>query len=380
MKILLYSHVFHPSTGGVETVSIELAQGFARSGIECKVLTRTPREPGRAFPFEVIDNPDGKRSRELVRWADVVLFNGATLSLTPWVLLYRKPFVWVHTAYQAACIDGAGWYDGARAPLTPLASVRHHAALRGWKHVVRDALKLGLRRFVATWLVTKHVAITDWMQQANPLPRQVRIYNPFPTERFEAASGATQAPEFDFLYLGRLVSEKGVDTLVKAFATVVSQRLNAPPRLVIIGDGERRAELEALAERLDVASSIVFAGNQHGAALVDWVSKGRIAVVPSVWCEPMGGVVVEMMAAGRNLIVSERGGLAECMGDAGLVFANGDDEALARRMLQLLDDPALQAVQSARAKERALEFAPGPLVEQYIRMLAEIAGPRTPHG
>jgi glycosyltransferase involved in cell wall biosynthesis len=370
MKVLLYSHAFSPSTGGVETVSMQLAEGFTRHGLECKVVTQTPRETGKTFVFELIDRPDSRRVRELVGWADVVLFNGASLALQPWLLLSRKPFIWVHVGYQTACIDGAGWFDGAPAPLTPWASVRYHAKRRGWARVWRDALKLALRRFVATQLVDTNVAITGWMERANPLPRQIHIYNPFPTDRYAAAaSHEGPTPEFEFLYLGRLVSEKGIDTLLRAFAQIVARRASAPPRLLIIGDGDRRAALEALARELGVAPRVVFAGNQRGDALIDWVCKGRIAVIPSAWYEPMGGVVVELMAAGRNLIVSRDGGLAECMGDAGLSFANGDADALAKCMLELLDDPALRASQSARAKARALEFAPGRFIDQYVALL-----------
>ena len=126
MKVLLYSHAFHPSTGGVETVSMALAEGFTRRGIECKVVTRTPRDPAQEFPFELIDNPRTAQIRALVRWADVILFNGASLALQPWVLLSRKPFLWVHVGYQAGCIDGAGWHDNQRTPLTPWASFLHH--------------------------------------------------------------------------------------------------------------------------------------------------------------------------------------------------------------------------------------------------------------
>ncbi|MGJ7505855.1 glycosyltransferase family 4 protein [Variovorax sp. GT1P44] len=378
MKILLYSHAFYPSTGGVETVSMELAEGFTSLGFECKVVTRTPLEPGTSFEFEVVANPGSRDARELVKWADVILFNGATLALLPWVLLYRKPFVWVHVGYQAACIDGAGWQDGKPAPLTPFASIVHHATLRGWAPALREGLKLGVRRLVARHVVTKNVAITRWMAHANRLPRQVHIYNPFPVERFEAVGGEVAAPEFEFLYLGRLVSEKGIDTLLKAFAGVVARHPVAPPRLLIIGDGDRRAEIEALALELEVESSVVFAGNRRGQDLVHWVSKGRIGVVPSAWYEPMGGVVVELMAAGRNLIVSKHGGLAECMGNAGLVFTNGDHEELGERMTHLLNNPELQAVQSARGRKRAKEFAPAPLVDQYVALLREITGEAPP--
>ena len=370
MKVLLYSHAFHPSTGGVETVSMALAEGFARRGIECKVVTRTPRDPARQFPFELIDNPGTAKIRALVGWADVILFNGASLAMQPWVLLSGKPFLWVHVGYQAGCIDGAGWFDNQRTPLTPWASFRHHfrrSPVRG----LRDGLKLLLRRIVAERFVTRNVAITQWMDKALPLPRQVQIYNPFPIERF-AAIGDPAGAEFDFMFLGRLVSEKGVDTLIRAFAEV-AERHQEPVRLLIIGDGDRRAELTGLAAEMGVSDSVVFAGQHQGDSLAQWVAKGRIAVLPSVWYEAMGGVAVELMAAGRNLIVSEHGGLAECMGDAGMVFPNGDAAALAACMLRLLNDRALCAQQAARARERAARFAPEPFIDQYVALLEQVA-------
>ena len=371
MKVLLYSHVFHPSVGGVETVSRSLVEGFVAKGVDCKVVTQTPAGEETRFPFEVVRQPSSQRVRELIRWADVVLFNGASLALQPWVLLYRKPFIWVHVGYQASCIDGAGWVDNAPAPLEPFASVLFHARRSGWARGLKDGLKLLLRRGIAKFGVTRNVAITRWMDKTLPLPRQVQIYNPFPIERFHAAD--RDGPEFAFFYLGRIVQEKGVDTLIRAFAKVV-QRGRGVPRLLLIGDGSARAEIERLVAELGIAPSVVFAGSQSGPALVDWVAKGMIGVIPSAWYEPMGGVAVELLAAGKSLIVSAKGGLAECVGDAGLVFPNGDDEALDAQMQRVLDDPVLRATQTAKARERAKAFMPARFVDQYVDLLREVSG------
>src|SRR5215207_5138950 len=166
MKVLLYSHVFHPSVGGVETVSRALVEGFVAQGVDCKVITQTPADERGAFSFEVIRRPEGKRVRQLLRWADVVLFNGASLALQPWVLLYRKPFVWVHVGYQASCVDGAGWVDGKPAPLTPFASFVFHTRRAGYARGLKEGMKLLLRRGIAKRGVTRNVAITEWMNKA----------------------------------------------------------------------------------------------------------------------------------------------------------------------------------------------------------------------
>jgi glycosyltransferase involved in cell wall biosynthesis len=209
------------------------------------------------------------------------------------------------------------------------------------------------------------------MARAQPLPRQVQIYNPFPLDRFRHAAAPEQAP-FDFVYLGRMVSEKGVDTLIQGFARVVAQSA-VRPRLLLIGDGDRTAEMAHLARTLGVEADVRFAGRQTGEALVHWVGQGAIGIVPSAWQEPMGGVAIELMAAGRGLIVSEQGGLAECAGDAALVFANGDADALAGCMLRLLADPQLRRELSQRALQRAALFAPDRFVDQYVALLRECA-------
>lgn len=372
MNVLLYSHAFDPSLGGVETVSRTLAEGFVARGVGCKVVTQTPG-PGASFPFEVIRQPGGQQVGDLVRWADVVLLNGATLALQPAVLRSRKPFVWVHVGYQAASIDGAGWVDGERSPLTPWASFAYHARRGGLAGGVQQGLKLLVRRCFARFLVTRNIAITRWMDRMMPLPRQVQIYNPFPIDQFRAAGG--RETDHDFFYLGRIVQEKGIDTLIRAFATVV-QRSATAPRLLLIGDGTARDSIERLVDELGVRQHITFAGKQSGAALVDWVARGCIGVLPSIWYEPMGGVAVELLAAGKSLIVSEQGGLAECVGDAGLSFPNGDADALAARMLQVLGDPALQQTLEARARARAEAFAPAPLIDQYVALLRELVARR----
>ena len=368
-KILLYSHYFYPSVGGIETVSLALAEGFLRNNIECKIITKTPTEGERIFPFEIVRCPGFKRQIELIKWADVVLFNGVSLALQPWIIFYKKPFVWVHAGYQVSCIDGLGWVDGAKAPLKPFSSLLYHMRLKGLGSTIKDGGKLYLKRFVAKYLVSKNIAITDWIKNVQPLPRQVRIYNPFPVKQFQASSNAVA--EYDFMFLGRIVSEKGVGTLLKSFALV--HQNNPDLKLLIIGDGGWRDKMELLTAELNIDKSVTYVGNKSGMELVNWVSKGKIAIIPSEWFEPMGGVVIELMAAGKNIIVSEYGGLNECLGDAGLNFPNGNHESLALQMIKLITDEDLMRLQRERAIKRIELFNPEIFILEYIDLLKSLA-------
>lgn len=369
MKVLLYSHSFHPALGGIETVSLTLASGFVSSGLECKVVTKSESGSPDFFPFAVYRNPKIRKQLSLIKWADIILFNGISLALQPWVIIYNKPLIWVHAGYQVSCIDGCGWVKGKKAPLSPLESIIYHVRFSGWKEGSKGALKLIAKRLVARYLVSANVAITKWMFDQQKLPRQVQIYNPFPLESFIQDPDAD--PEFDFLYLGRIVSEKGVSTLILAFSEVVKKQKN-PSKLLIIGDGEWKEKIVKLSIESGVSPYITFAGKKSGKELIDFLSKGKIAIVPSEWFEPMGGVALELMAAGKNLIVSEFGGLNECVGDAGLTFKNGDHKGLALCMTKLLNDRSLQARQLKYFKERIKLFLPSKFVTQYILLMQEV--------
>jgi glycosyltransferase involved in cell wall biosynthesis len=133
------------------------------------------------------------------------------------------------------------------------------------------------------------------------------------------------------------------------------------------------AQMQQLARSLGVEEDVHFAGRQSGQELVDWVGQGAVGIVPSAWEEPMGGVAIELMAAGRGLIVSQRGGLAECAGDAGLLFANGDADALAGCMRRILAEPQLRHTLGQRALQRAGQFAPDRFIDQYIELLRATA-------
>lgn len=366
MKVLLFSYSFWPSVGGIETVTEILAQEFVKLNIECKVVTVTPSDTPGSFTFPVVRNPRMKEVIKLVKWADIILYNGVSLKLQPWPLLLRKPFIWIHAGYQVCCIDGLGWWQNQKAPITPLESIRFHLKYRGLRSGVIGMVKLATKRFFAIYLVRRNVAITEWMMETLNLPNQVQIYNPFPLTDYLISPNLT--PEFDFIYLGRIVSEKGVGTLLHAF-NIVLQKKNFSSRLLIIGDGDHRSSMEKLASDLDISSYVSFVGKKRGEKLHSAIATGRIAIVPSEWFEPMGVVALELMTAGKNLIVSEFGGLKECVGDGGITFPNGNQNSLADRMIELLHDEALREEQLKKFRTTVKKFEPSNSISQYITML-----------
>ncbi|GAT31752.1 glycosyltransferase [Terrimicrobium sacchariphilum] len=139
------------------------------------------------------------------------------------------------------------------------------------------------------------------------------------------------------LFLGRLSSEKGVAQLIEAWSLL---KTRGKQRLIIAGDGPERAALERLAQKLD-AKNVEFRGfidrNEQTAL---W-RESRASVVPSIWEEPFGMVVLEAWSKGRAVIANRIGALPEIIdhGVNGLLAQPFSPEALASQMDEMLRNP-----------------------------------------
>jgi glycogen(starch) synthase len=99
VKILLSSYVFSPSVGGIETVSALLAPEFVRAGHDVILVTKTRRDDGKSWPFQVYRDPAPAMFIELTRCCDVFFQNNISLQLA-WPLLFvSRPWVISHSTW-----------------------------------------------------------------------------------------------------------------------------------------------------------------------------------------------------------------------------------------------------------------------------------------
>jgi len=149
------------------------------------------------------------------------------------------------------------------------------------------------------------------------------------------------APEASaVLLVGRLLlAEKGQDVMLKALPALLFARPDTV--LLLAGDGPDRIAAERLADELGVAARVRFLG--HREDVPDLLAACDIVVAPSTCEEAFGLVALEAHAAGRPVVVSDAGGLAEVVTDEanGLHARRGDPAALTAAVRRLLDDPAL---------------------------------------
>jgi glycosyltransferase involved in cell wall biosynthesis len=156
-----------------------------------------------------------------------------------------------------------------------------------------------------------------------------------------------------FVYLGRLVPEKGVATLIQAAA-------RARVRLIVVGTGADEAKLHELAAAS--GGDIRFTGHLSGERLREATASARGIVVPSEWYENAPISVMEAYACGRPVIGARIGGIPELIreGETGLLFESGNVAALTETLAraQGLSAPALDAMGRTGREWMRTDFTP----------------------
>ncbi|HEU0052897.1 MAG TPA: glycosyltransferase, partial [Longimicrobium sp.] len=171
------------------------------------------------------------------------------------------------------------------------------------------------------------------------------------------------------LMVSRLVKEKDMADLVEMERLL--QAAGSRHRLVLVGDGPMRGELEKL------IPDAFFAGHQTGEALARWYASGDVFVFPST-TETFGNVILEAHASGLPAVVVDRGGPPDLVapGETGWIARPNDPADLAAHVRRLLDDPAERARMGRRAREEAASrdwsVINGRLLESY-RAVVEAA-------
>jgi len=154
-------------------------------------------------------------------------------------------------------------------------------------------------------------------------------------------------------YVGRLVREKGVDLLLRAAAG-----LEGEWRLWILGHGPERERLVALARKLGIAGRVTFEGLIPSTQMPDFYPQLDVLVLPSRtrpnWKEQFGRVLIEAMACGVPVVGSDSGEIPHVIGEAGLIFPEGDVAALRSMLARLQADSALREELAPRGRARVL--------------------------
>ena len=372
-KLLIYSADFWPAVGGVQSVVMTQAQGFASReharDFECTVVTETPAETpsDSGLPFRVVRKPNLMQLAYLLWRSDLVHLAGPALRPLILSCLFRKKIVVEHHGFHAVCPNGLLFHEPTRTacPGHFVAGVHDecwkcNAGSGRWRSLVLWALTFFRRGFCR--LVSANIVPTRWLNELLHLPRT-----------FVVAHGVAERPVVPFahlngskfVFIGRLVSTKGVDLLFRASAELLRKGVQC--RLVIIGDGPERKNLELLCSELGLAQKVDFAGHVAEKEVEALLSDAVALVVPSRAGEVFGLVAAETMMRGRSVIAPEAGSLAEVVGETGREFAPGDAMSLADCMERFLRSPEVAIELGARARQRSFElFRADQMVDSHL--------------
>lgn len=331
MNILIYSPLFYPSIGGIETTVSILAHEFVKQGHAVKLVSQVPAIDSKFFPFEVIRNPGWQKLLKLMSWCDIY-FQGCISLKGLWPLLtIRRPWVVTHQTWYCRPDGSLGW---------------------------QDYLKRFLTHFSIN--IPASFALAEQVKALSTV-----IPNPYREDIFYEMPEIPRDQEL--VFLGRLVSDKGADLLLEALANL--KQLGVTPRLTIIGSGPEEFKLHHQVKQLGIVEQVDFVGVKIEYELAQLLNAHKILVVPSLWPEPFGIVALEGIACGCVVIGSERGGLKDAIGPCGVTFPNGDVKALTQVLFNLLIHPEQLSTYREEVELHLSRHTKAAVTKAYLQIL-----------
>lgn len=217
------------------------------------------------------------------------------------------------------------------------------------------------------------------------IPPGVDIHHFYPIPPDEAKEAVGISPDERMaLFVGRIEPLKGVDTLIRAMATVKQKcrTFVCPHNLVIIGGDSEEDEdsmsdemvrLQKLCKDLGLDEMVLFLGKRSQQTLPYYYSAAEVVVMPSFY-ESFGMVALEAMACGTPVIASRVGGLAFLIkdGETGFFVPAQDPEALATRLRSIFNNASLRKQMGVKAAAYARDFNWEQITTQIIGVYQEI--------
>jgi glycosyltransferase involved in cell wall biosynthesis len=385
MKVLLVND-YAPRFGGAERMVFRLRDLLQARGHEARVFASNAGGPadadyscaGTLGSFRTLlqsANIDAARSmrRAIAEFRpDAVYVKLFLTQLSPLILpaLRGVPAVYHAAWYRAVCPTGTKLLpNGSECGDQPGTACYRHGCLplRDWAPLMGQMAlwrrwRGAFARIVANSEWTRRVLVEGGLDPVGVIPNGVPVV---------PCRGPLTTPPAA-MFAGRLIREKGVDVMLRAFASLNMH----DARLVIAGDGPERGALEALSRSLGLDGRVTWRGHEDTESLEAASSTAWVNVVPSLWAEPFGLSTVEAAMRGTATIASASGGSTEIIvsGETGWLTPPGDTGALADAMWRVLTDRALAESIGDAARRRALaEYNEDLFADRILAILRQLA-------
>jgi glycosyltransferase involved in cell wall biosynthesis len=237
----------------------------------------------------------------------------------------------------------------------------------GWKGRLRSALG----RRASAVVANSTTGAAYWQRHSPRVPVRV-VHNGIPVREIEACAPrpwvAADGTQRDFLlFAGRLEPQKNLVTLLRALA-IANRR--TPVHAVWCGAGSLRTDLEALAQRLGLADRVTFLGQQP-AEVVWGLMKSAVGFTFVSWYEGLPNVIMEAVACGCPLVLSDISAHRELLSEAQFVDpASAEDIAAA--IARVVSHPQRNRRAAQQAAARAMQWSIARMADAYEDVYASI--------
>jgi glycosyltransferase involved in cell wall biosynthesis len=330
MRVAILVKEFPPDViGGTETQTKRLAAAIESDGDhEVTVFTKSyPTSEEADTPYELVRVP----TWHLTPFISTLTFVVAALLL----------LLWRHREFdvlQSMMIYPTGFVGYL---CSQLVGLRYFAWIRGGDYYFMK------ENPVKRWTIRTVLADTLVLVQTDRVRADVR--REFPQSTLQVLGNGVDIPEETadgdaVVFVGRLEAQKGVNILLAAMDGLDEQ-------LIVVGDGSERDRLEAKAVDLDVAAE--FVGEVPPEAVAEQLRRGKLFVLPSVRGEGLPNAMLEAMAVGLPVVVTDTGGVADGVreGETGYVVDPNDVEQLRNRIQELCADDDTREQMGTAARE-----------------------------
>lgn len=380
MRISIVTGTFHPEAGGPPRYLYRLATGLVDRGHKVRVATYGEPTPNDRYPFPVIrvsrQQPIPVRLARLSMLAlhdgysaDLIFANDYGLPPTLANLIARKPLV-------MKIVSDFAWEYGIRHGLIP-----SDTTLSDFQR-----LRIPRRLGVVRRLQALYARLADAVVVPSAYLRGIVLGWGVDAERLHVVHNAVDSPRYPspgesrltlglptdanlIVTVARLVPWKGVDDVIQAAAKLRSSGRKV--HLAVVGDGERRPELEALARGL--GGAVTFAGEVSHDMVGAYLRSADVFTLASTY-EGFSHVLLEALAAERPVVATAVGGNAELLvdGENGLTVAPRNHERLASALARVLDDAALRERLVAGAAGTVRRFSWDTLLQRTEALFEDV--------
>jgi glycosyltransferase involved in cell wall biosynthesis len=374
VRVLFVVNTLPPQDlSGVGEQVVQLANGLRQLGVEVEILGRGKagvRGPKWLYPLTVV--PALGRSLENFKPHVVQVHESdgglAVRWLSRWMARKKRPLL--------VALQQVSYIEEGRAVRT-LRWKGKRLEGPGWRELGFRYFKVPFHVWLGRWTVrAADLVLAPSVRTAEELVRdygasEVKVLPNTTSGPLASPEPVGEAlPEQGFLlFVGRLRLRKGLSVLLEALRLLQERGLMLP--LVVAGDGEQRASLQAAARRLGISHSITWLGRVSRGQVRYLLERATLLVVPSIY-EGLPLVLLEALVMGVPVVASRVSGIPEVLGSSGggWLVEPEDPEALAEVLAVSWQDPEERRVRAMRGQEFVRrELAPKRVAERWLEMV-----------